>query len=250
MTKRFAFTLKLLLLLVLVLAISCKHDIPVQPTPENPGAGNPANPNNPNNPNNPGNTTPCDPNKVYFQRDVLPILLANCTMSGCHNSADAQDGVILDSYTNVKNTADVRPGNANNSDLYEVLVENDPKKRMPYGGNPLPAAQRDIIRNWINQGATNETCSNSTCDSTSVTYNATIAPIIQTNCSGCHSNSLASGGYNFSNHAGLAVVVHNGKLVGAISHRPGFVAMPQGGKLSDCQIALIKKWVRGGAPNN
>ena len=246
---------KLVPVVLLVLALGCKHDIPVQPAKENStqnpvDPNNPGNPNNPNNPGNPGNTNPCDPNKVYFQRDILPILLSNCAMSGCHNAASAQKGVILDSYGSVMNTADVRPGNANNSDLYEVLVENDPRKRMPYGGSPLPAAQRDLIRTWINQGATNEICSNSTCDSTNVTYNETIKPIIQTNCSGCHNSSLASGGYNFGTHAGLSVVVQNGKLVGAISHKPGYIAMPQGGTLSNCDIALIKKWVRGGAPNN
>lgn len=40
-------------------------------------------------------------------------------------------------------------------------------------------------------------------------------------------------------------------LVGNIRHDAGFNAMPQGGgKLTDCQIAIIKAWVDAGAPSN
>ena len=42
-------------------------------------------------------THPCDPDTVYFEMDVLPILLSSCGKSGCHD-ATAQDGVRLDSY--------------------------------------------------------------------------------------------------------------------------------------------------------
>ncbi|MBK0402359.1 hypothetical protein I5M27_05145 [Adhaeribacter sp. BT258] len=229
-------------LLWLGFLLACKHEIPVQPAPENPG--NPGG-------NNPIDTgQPCDPNTVYFQRDVLPILLSNCTMSGCHNATDREDDVVLDNYANVMATADVRPGNASGSDLFEVLVEDDEDKRMPYGMNKLPAAQIAIIQTWINQGAKNEICGTNACDTASVTYSAVIKPLVQTNCSGCHNNSLASGGYNFSTHSGLAVAANNGKLVGAVSHAAGFKPMPQGGKLTDCQIAQIRKWVSLGALNN
>lgn len=43
----------------------------------------------------------------------------------------------------------------------------------------------------------------------------------------------------------------NGKLYGSIAHTTGFAAMPQSGnKLSDCQIAQVKKWIDAGAPQN
>ncbi len=249
-------------ILLICFTFACKHDIPEQPAPAptggttgggtgNPGTGNPGTGNpGTGNPGTGNPVTPCDPNVVYFQRDVLPILLSNCTMSGCHNATDHQDGVILDNYTNVMATADVRPGNANNSDLYEVLVESDPRKRMPYNLPQLPVAQRTIIRNWINQGAKNETCGTASCDSLNVTYTATIQPIIQANCSGCHNTSLASGGYNFNTHAGLAVAAQNGRLVGAVAQKTGFKSMPQGGRLTDCQISQIRNWVQKGALNN
>ncbi len=41
------------------------------------------------------------------------------------------------------------------------------------------------------------------------------------------------------------------KLYGTISHASGYSPMPKGGaKLSNCQIATIKKWVDTGMLNN
>lgn len=229
------------LLLWLAFSGGCKHEIPVQP-------GSPENPVNPGNP-----AKPCDPNTVYFERDVLPILLSNCTMSGCHNAADREEGVVLDSYNGVMTSeADVRPGNARGSDLYERITETDTRKRMPFNRPALSAAQIATIEKWINQGAKNETCTTVTCDSTNVTYTKSIRPIIQTNCLGCHSGgAAASGGLDYTNHASLASVARDGRLTGVLNHVSGFSPMPKGGnKLSDCNLALIKKWVNAGAPNN
>lgn len=224
------------------LLAGCKHEIPVQPAPENQ--------TDPNTPIDTGK--PCDPNTVYFQRDVLPILLSNCNFSGCHNNQDREEDVVLDSYNNVMNSeADIRPGNAQGSDLYERITETDPKKRMPYQRAPLSAAQINIIKRWIDQGAKNEICGTTVCDSTNVTFSGTINPIIQSTCVGCHSGgAVASGGLDYTTYAGVAAVAQNGRLVGAVTHKAGYQPMPLGGKLNNCQIALIKKWVRGGALNN
>jgi hypothetical protein len=105
------------------------------------------------------NGKPCDPDTVYFERDLLPLLLSSCAKAGCHDAATARDGVILDSYANVIATGDVKPGNPDGSDLYEVLVEDRPEKRMP--PPPLPALSNDqiaMVRKWILQGAKNLTC--------------------------------------------------------------------------------------------
>lgn len=43
----------------------------------------------------------------------------------------------------------------------------------------------------------------------------------------------------------------NGKLYGSISHASGYSPMPQGAaKMTDCQLATIKKWIDSGSPNN
>lgn len=105
-----------------------------------------------------GNT--CHPDTVYFKRDILPLLLSSCAYAGCHDAATAMDGVKLDNYENVMATADVKPGNPNSSDLYEVLVEDDEDKRMPRPPFPrLSNEQIAMVRKWIQQGAKNNDCS-------------------------------------------------------------------------------------------
>ncbi|WP_207431442.1 c-type cytochrome [Sabulibacter ruber] len=89
------------------------------------------------------------------------------------------------------------------------------------------------------------------CDTNAVTYSNTVASIISSNCLSCHSAAMASGGVILDTHSRVKQLADNGKLMGVITHANGFPAMPQGGpKLSDCNIAKIKKWVDAGAPNN
>ena len=66
-------------------------------------------------------STPCDATKIYFQQQVLPILLSNCAMSGCHDDVTHKEGVVLTSYQKVMATSDVRPGSPGNSKLYKVI---------------------------------------------------------------------------------------------------------------------------------
>ena len=231
------FSVLVLLLLALYIQ-ACKHEIPEPVATEEP-IDEPVN--------------NCDPNLVYFQRDVLPILISNCALSGCHDATTRQNGVQLTDYNSVMQTADIEPGDPGDSELYEVLVEEDEEDRMPLAPRPrLPASQIEVIRKWISQGAQNLTCTdNTTCNTANITFAGTIQPILQKNCVGCHSGSAPSGNVNLSAFAGVKTVATNGKLVGVVSHAPGFVPMPQGGaKLSDCDITKIKDWVNAGAPNN
>jgi hypothetical protein len=95
---------------------------------------------------------------------------------------------------------------------------------------------------------------NEICDTSSVNYSKTIKPVLTANCYSCHSTSNApsfGSGIKLENYDDLMVQVNNGKLVGAITHLPGYSAMPQGGvKLDDCTIEKIVIWINSGAPNN
>ncbi len=92
------------------------------------------------------------------------------------------------------------------------------------------------------------------CDTTNVTYSATIKPIMQENCNSCHNQAGPSGGVATDTYAGLQAITAaglNDKLWGAVAHVNGFSPMPQGGnKLSDCNLAKIRVWINGGALNN
>jgi mono/diheme cytochrome c family protein len=82
-----------------------------------------------------------------------------------------------------------------------------------------------------------------------VGYQARIEPIIKSNCVACHTGSGASGNVQLDSYQGVKDATINRNLYGAVSHTSA-KPMPQGGKLTDCQVAQIRKWVQLGALNN
>lgn len=200
--------------------------------------------------NNPPAGNNCNPDSVYFEKDILPLLRSNCAMAGCHDGATAMDGVRLDSYQAMMNSDVVKPRNPGDSDLWEAINENDPDDRMPYQLPPLNAQQKALIRKWIEQGALNNRCDNE-CDTTLFTFSAAVKPILDKNCVGCHNITTTSGGVRLHDYAAVFSQTSNGKLSGVIHHRAGFKPMPYGGgKLRNCEITIIDKWISSGAPNN
>lgn len=93
----------------------------------------------------------------------------------------------------------------------------------------------------------------SPCDDTVVTFSSTVTTILHS-CQTCHSNSNATssgGGVKLENYADVVKLVNSGKLMGSIRHDNGYIPMPQGGgKLSDCEISQLQKWVDNKTPNN
>lgn len=239
------------LVIPFLLITSCKHELL-----EDPGNGGGTNPPDTTIVYPPDTTSgdTCDPNLIYFELEVLPILQSNCAFSGCHDAASAQDGVILTDYANVMSTAKVRPFDLSDSELYEVLVDSDPDDRMPPPpSNGLSAAQINLIAQWILQGADNLTCdpNSSGCDTTDVRYSTTIKPIMQLKCTGCHSGGSPSAGLDLTTYASMAAIALNGKLIGVVDHLPGYSPMPKGGnKLPECEVSQIRAWIQAGAPNN
>jgi hypothetical protein len=233
-----------LMVLLMMLLNSCKHEpdvLPAVPAPvNNNGGGN----------GDPAAST-CDPDSVYFQTQVLPLLVSNCAKSGCHSPEDHKEGIILNNYNNVMSTGDVDPGRPWNSKIFEVLYETDPDKIMPPPpATPLTQNQKDLLYNWIAQGAQNNTCSDA-CDTNNVTFSGTIFPLLQGSCVGCHSGTNPGGLVRLENYATILTVAQNGKLLGSVSHAPGYQAMPKGGnQLAACRIDQIRIWIENGAANN
>jgi mono/diheme cytochrome c family protein len=95
------------------------------------------------------------------------------------------------------------------------------------------------------------TCGNTNCDTTTVTFNVTVHPIIKTNCESCHSGSSAGGGVQLVSYDDIKASAASGRLMGTIRHEQGYSAMPKGGnKLSDCDIAKLDKWIAESMKNN
>ena len=181
---------------------------------------------------------------ICFERDILPIFVASCAKSGCHDPATAKEGIILNNWQGIM-AAGVKPGDPSKSELYKEI-----RKEMggPKYGN-LSSDQKILIQKWIMLGAKNTTDCPTDCDSSQFKYWANIKPIIDKYCAGCHTYPNASGSVELSSHTGVAFVAKNGTLLSSLTHPTNW--MPKGGKkLSDCQIRIFEKWINAGAPND
>lgn len=91
-----------------------------------------------------------------------------------------------------------------------------------------------------------------TCDTSgTISYAQKVIPLLQQQCYSCHSGGSPSGGIAMGTYTTDKAIAVNGKLYGSISHASGYSPMPQGAaKMTDCQLATIKKWIDSGSPNN
>ena len=104
-----------------------------------------------------------------FNKDVFPIFVKSCALTACHGSKQSNLGIYLPNEITIayaelqkssptQNKPFVVPGNADSSYLMQKI---DGKQcascgeQMPQDA-PLPQAQRDTIRAWINAGAKND----------------------------------------------------------------------------------------------
>jgi mono/diheme cytochrome c family protein len=194
----------------------------------------------------------CDPDTIYFQQMILPLLNSNCAVSGCHDPETAEDDVVLSDYQSIMATADVVPFQPDESDIIEVLFETDPEDMMPPPGNtPLTMEQKNLLIEWINQGALNNSCVATQCDTTNVSFSQNVFPIISNNCTGCHSGNNPSGDISLTNYNEVKEAVLNFDLLNSILWNGLAENMPKNAnQLSDCQIGMIEIWINDGTPNN
>lgn len=124
--------------------------------------------------------------RACFQRDILPVLLSNCAISGCHDAVTAKEEYRFNNYTNTLKAVNI--SNPSGSKLYDVITENNPEDVMPPPPyNRLSDIQIDSILAWITYGALDEFCGIA-CDTVSVmSFTSDIWPVIENSCKGCHS---------------------------------------------------------------
>lgn len=102
---------------------SCKHPAEIPPEPE-----------------------------ISFSGQIQPIIIGNCTRSGCHGTENPEEFTLL-TYSDVMADERVIPGDANNSKIYRAITGR--------GEEPMPPdrtlTEEDIltIKIWIQQGAKN-----------------------------------------------------------------------------------------------
>src|SRR6266849_1918244 len=104
------------------------------------------------------------PQAVGFNRDIRPILSDKCFKCHGPSSTGRRANLRLDSEEAAEKDARlstpaegttkvIAPGDPEHSAVLHRITSTDPKRRMPYGGDPLSDRQVKLIRRWIEQGA-------------------------------------------------------------------------------------------------
>ncbi len=106
-------------------------------------------------------TKPSGP--ISFNRDIRPILSENCFachgFDPKHRKADLRLDTFEGATEDRKGSRAIVPGDLENSDLWERINSDDPEEVMPPPKSHKPtlnAAQRQVLKTWIEQGATYE----------------------------------------------------------------------------------------------
>ena len=240
------FTL-LLSIFTLLLWSSCTHEVL---TPVNDPPGTP----NDSIPELPPIESDCDSDSVYYTNTIAPLLGSTCGSSTvyCHNSpTDENDEIDLSSWWSIMNSDEedlVIPGDPFNSKMIdEILDGNMPPDTSSFS---ITNEQIDLLIAWINQGAQDNSC-NEGCDTTNVTFQMDVYPIVSLYCTSCHSGSNPSGGVLLDNYSNIKDAAVNGNLIDAINWQGTVVPMPyELNQLNECYINLIQIWVDNGALDN
>ncbi|MCE9629827.1 MAG: hypothetical protein K8S94_03790 [Planctomycetia bacterium] len=91
--------------------------------------------------------------KVTFIDNALPVLRQRC--GSCHNPDKKTGGLDITSYAAIMRGGGsgevIAPGDAAASHLFRV-ANHDDEPTMPPDAPPIPEAERQVLRNWINGG--------------------------------------------------------------------------------------------------
>ncbi len=180
---------------------------------------------------------PADPNKpaamggVSFTKDVQPILTKNC--GGCHGAAgNARGNLRLSSFDNLKKGGGSGPLLAVNNAAQSLLMQRiagPANQKMPPGNRPK-LSNEDIgtIRDWINQGAKDDTGDPKVAakpkenenivvpkatGKETVSFTRDIAPFMVNLCMGCHSGNNPRGGLSLTSVNNLMKGGNSGRVI-------------------------------------
>ena len=230
-TSPFLFIISFLIFLV-----SCKHDIINDPNDKTADTTKVITPPV-------GGTSSSD--TVCFNTEILPLFSSYCGSSGCHDLNSHEDGVILTDYTRIMKG--IRAKLPNSSKYFTVIGKDMPPKNSPQ----MSAANIAIIKKWIEQGALNTQCAN-VCDTTVFTYAGSIKTIFENNCNGCHGVKPGTANIYLGDYASIKTYISANKtlFLKSINHTATTLSknMPQSGKMVQCKITQIEKWINNGYP--
>jgi len=203
--------------------------------------------------------------KVCYERDIAPIFLNSCGITGCHSQGRGKAGYVFTDYTDVMKA--ITPFNAQKSKAYQAITGKAFVQLMPPSG-ALTENERILIRVWIDQGAVNTTCTTSTTGGTTppitggsnsgdpVCFTRDLLPVLSSSCgiTGCHDQTTRRDGYVINSYASImSNLVKAGspttsKLYTSVNNN----SMPPSGyaKLTQAVKDSIYNWIKNGALNS
>ncbi|MFM7150710.1 MAG: c-type cytochrome domain-containing protein, partial [Gemmataceae bacterium] len=189
---------------------------------------------------------------VSYYRDIRRVFQQNC--QGCHQPAKAQGGYVMTSYDQMLKAGDsgkpaVVPGQPENSELVAQIVPHEGKKPlMPKNRDALLAADVDLVKRWIREGAKNDTptsVQDTINDKNPPRYQ--LAPVITAIDYSPDGNLLAVAGFHevlLQKADGSGLV---GRLIGLSERIQSLAFSPDGKRLavvggSPCRFGEVQLW--------
>jgi len=162
----------------------------------------------------------------FYLSTIAPIILQNCSTSGCHNATSKASGITMIDFLEIKEAF-----------VSDNAWDEITSGRMPRGGS-LTQIQKDALLNWIDSNYTD-----GRDPLVAKTYINDIAPIINQSCAttNCHSSFRARAGLDLSTFA-----LSKSAFQGNAWTRVNDGTMPLSGKLAQTKIDLIKNWIDTG----
>jgi hypothetical protein len=97
--------------------------------------------------------------RISYGREVAPIFALHC--AGCHGLSNPSSNLRVTRFEPLRAGGDIGdeivPGHPERSVLMDFIEgKRGPRQRMPQNSPPLSAGQIAVIRQWIQEGATND----------------------------------------------------------------------------------------------
>lgn len=236
MEKIFKFTRWIAAFFIGLVIISCTNELDIEtlnpPTPIDP------------------ELEECAPGRVHFFNDVMPVIESHCAIPGCHDAATPAAKVNLSTYeeimkATIKGEPIVKPGQRNNSILYQAVMPQYLLFMPPSRSHQLTSKMRNDIGLWIQQGAVKDICKTE-CDEKQPLFNTTVRPIIFKYCTGCHFDKFPQGDIELHSYATIKAVAESGDLIKSMRGQDGVATMPPGNLVPECEIQLVEQWIARG----
>ena len=198
-----------------------------------------------------------------FEKDILPILKANCLM--CHSGSGAQGGLDVSELSSLlkggKSGKSIQPGASERS----LLLEKVASGTMPPGEKKLSKPEVELLRQWVDHGVAAEmehltAMLNGKLES--VTEND-VLPIFQTRCVLCHGKRRQEGGLDLRTQASRLKGGKSGPALvpgkpdeSLILKRINSGEMPPPKMLfeyavrppTSSEVETLRKWITAGSP--